>query len=72
MNDKRELVNTNSILQNPRVNISAYATPKMASSKLTAPFADSYKFGTAEKKSMPQTHGRAQVPQYLNTLNGVQ
>jgi hypothetical protein len=43
MNDKRELVNTNTLLQNSRVNPISYATPKMASSKVNAPFADFYK-----------------------------
>jgi hypothetical protein len=43
MNDKRELVNTNTLLQNSRVNPTSYATPKMTSSKVNAPFADFYK-----------------------------
>ena len=71
MNEKRDLVNTNSILQNPRLNLSAFSTPKMASSKFQAPFADSYNFKTAEKLAAV-SKAKASGPQYLGTLNGVQ
>ena len=59
MNDKRELVNTNTLLQNSRVNPTSYATPKMTSSKVNAPFADFYKNPqTLEKSARPSSKNR--------------
>ena len=53
MNEKRELVNTNTILQNSKINPGSYATPKMTSSKATAPFADFYKNPQTLEKTNP-------------------
>lgn len=75
MNDKRELVNTNTLLQNSKAN--TFETPKMASAKATAPFADFYRQPLSTEKNQyvtrPASKNRGSAnSQFLTTLNGLQ